>query len=182
MLCEICGHALTKGANFCTKCGAKISSRKNTCPECGTEFREDQVFCEQCGAVLKKHEHKLPEPDSVKHILSGKLKRVHFFIPKPQQSFNLMITISMPFGELVSAGVVNLELTSDSMMITNAPSLYRHVSGNNSVLYSDIQSIKKEGKMYVFSLKSGDKLYFSAHRPEAVTFFTNIQSSIETGG
>lgn len=192
MFCENCGAPLSDIARFCAKCGVKVTNAsKSLCLECGAEYAEDQTYCEQCGSKLNPpsvpSRPESPESVAVKSVIGGKLKRVHMFVSKPLQSAPLMTAVSLPTGTVCGVGFVDVESSADRMRITcnklwGSPVLFRRIVGADSVLYSDIQSIRREDKRFVLTLKSGNQLVFATGKPDAVDFFTNIQLLIETGG
>lgn len=191
MFCENCGSPLSDYAEFCKNCGVKTPVSENICPECGTVYTDNQVFCEQCGSKLNPPSAPPrpdpPEPVAVKSVKEGKLKRVRMFVSNPQQSAPVMITVSLPTGAMFGVGFVDVELSADRMRITcnklwGSPVLFRRVFGADTVLYADIQSVRREDKRFVLTMKSGNQLAFATGKPDAVDFFTNIQSLIETGG
>ena len=191
MQCPHCKQTVSDNAVFCSRCGIKVSASKSICPECGAENDDNQVFCEQCGSKLNPPSAPPrpvpPEPIAVKSVKEGKLKRVRVFVSNPQQSAPVMIAVSLPTGAMFGVGFVDVELSADRMRITcnklwGSPVLFRRVFGADTVLYADIQSVRREDKRFVLTMKSGNQLAFATGKPDAVDFFTNIQSLIETGG
>ena len=191
MQCPHCKQTVSDNAVFCSRCGIKVSASKSICPECGAENDDNQVFCEQCGSKLNPPSAPPrpvpPEPIAVKSGKEGKLKRVRVFVSNPQQSAPVTISASLPTGAMFGVGFVDVELSADRMRITcnklwGSPVLFRRVFGADTVLYADIQSVRREDKRFVLTMKSGNQLAFATGKPDAVDFFTNIQSLIETGG